>query len=994
MNVINFVRTGLAIVLVFVSLTQTAFAACSTHLGKVVFNEVFDPASGSSFLEIKTVDPSVVTATNKFAGWKIAVYKNNSSTKKEVDLSSVFTDIGKNSCGQNSAWIRIPDTDLGGYINGANPGSNLNFVMYETAGNKIVDVLRLGAASSFYGAGTTYSSCPTIESALPSAKYDAAWGSNGNKDWYRDADGTGAWGGQGTSNNSDTECANNNGGSAFSMSKTANATTVALGDDVTYTIYAQNGAGGSSLSTFYVTDNVPTGLTYKSCVAPSGGSCGTVFGVPYLWPCSSGSCTLAAGAQLTGSFTFTATATGTITNTASGVSGFTTKASDTATVTVTGGAPTITTVAGSALSSTSVTLNGTVNPNGNSTTVSFGYSTVTGSYTSTCTPTTSTYTGSSSQSFSCTVTGLTCGTTYFFRATGTSSAGSSNGSELNVTPACTSGDFDAYETNLTAPSVAAAIIKTHAASSTGICVYNGSCQLKIGSFNTGTRTLTTGSPGKVKIEIVDASSGSCAGFPLIALVDASKQLQGDGETPVTLPAVTNAYPNARIRITYPDTGTVIKQSCSSDNFAIRPVALTLTATDATVSTAGSARSLTSGANTHKAGTPFTMNATATVAGSGAAATNYVGTVSGLVTASVTTTSPTGVGKVDGTLNLGTWSSTGASTGQIASSTVTYSEVGTITAVIEDRNFSDVDANDGSTGTERYISGTVTGLGRFTPDHFTTAVIQGCSTFTYSGQPFTTNITAYNGLATPTATKNYGLTTNTVTLTDVGTATNLTNNTVASSLFNVSTPGVATATPTYTFAPTARATAPTPIVMRATDADAITSVGYETSATTTIRSGRARLTNAYGSEKLPLALPVAIEYYDAPPTASTAGWRTGTDTCTTLSAANFGLTDVSASGCGSNVSSCLSALTVSGGGAKPTVTLGVPTGTGSACVTLNLTTPVVGNQCVATGATSTAATSAGYPWLQYPWTSSAATNPTARATFGKYKSPIIYRRENY
>jgi MSHA biogenesis protein MshQ len=34
------------------------------------------------------------------------------------------------------------------------------------------------------------------------------------------------------------------------------------------------------------------------------------------------------------------------------------------------------------------------------------------------------------------------------------------------------------------------------------------------------------------------------------------------------------------------------------------------------------------------------------------------------------------------------------------------------------------------------------------------------------------------------------------------------------------------------------------------------------------------------------------------------------------------------------------------------------------------------------------------WLQYPWVSATATNPSARATFGIYKSPLIYRRENY
>jgi MSHA biogenesis protein MshQ len=40
---------------------------------------------------------------------------------------------------------------------------------------------------------------------------------------------------------------------------------------------------------------------------------------------------------------------------------------------------------------------------------------------------------------------------------------------------------------------------------------------------------------------------------------------------------------------------------------------------------------------------------------------------------------------------------------------------------------------------------------------------------------------------------------------------------------------------------------------------------------------------------------------------------------------------------------------------------------------------------------------GQPWLQYPWQGIAIgnTNPTARATFGIFRSgSIIYRRENY
>lgn len=35
-----------------------------------------------------------------------------------------------------------------------------------------------------------------------------------------------------------------------------------------------------------------------------------------------------------------------------------------------------------------------------------------------------------------------------------------------------------------------------------------------------------------------------------------------------------------------------------------------------------------------------------------------------------------------------------------------------------------------------------------------------------------------------------------------------------------------------------------------------------------------------------------------------------------------------------------------------------------------------------------------PWLEFPWVGVGNTDPSARATFGVFKSPLIYRRENY
>jgi MSHA biogenesis protein MshQ len=58
--------------------------------------------------------------------------------------------------------------------------------------------------------------------------------------------------------------------------------------------------------------------------------------------------------------------------------------------------------------------------------------------------------------------------------------------------------------------------------------------------------------------------------------------------------------------------------------------------------------------------------------------------------------------------------------------------------------------------------------------------------------------------------------------------------------------------------------------------------------------------------------------------------------------------------------------------------------GSAMLTVNTGATASGNTCVS--ATASAASAANLPWL--------GTNLGARATFGIFKSPLIYRRENY
>ena len=95
-------------------------------------------------------------------------------------------------------------------------------------------------------------------------------------------------------------------------------------------------------------------------------------------------------------------------------------------------APTATTGSAGSVTTSSATLNGTVNPNGASTAVTFEYGTTT-SYGSTATATPSPLTGTTEQSASAGLTGLAAETTYHFRVKTTNSAGTGYGNDASFT---------------------------------------------------------------------------------------------------------------------------------------------------------------------------------------------------------------------------------------------------------------------------------------------------------------------------------------------------------------------------------------------------------------------------------------------------------------------------------------------------------------------------------------------------------------------------------
>ena len=293
------------------------------------------------------------------------------------------------------------------------------------------------------------------------------------------------------------------------------------------------------------------------------------------------------------------------------------------------------------------------------------------------------------------------------------------------------------------------------------------------------------------------------------------------------------------------------------------------------------------------------------------------------------------------------------------------------------------------------SGIVTGttsanIGRFIPDRFDTVITQGCAAggYTYSGQPFALTVTARN-LAGVTTQNYHGAGASPFArahiLTDANAlATPLggfgATNTVAANSF---VQGIANvATPTYTYANANRQVGPSVVKIHTVDADAVTSAAVE--GNTNIRGGRARLLNAYGSERLDLPMPLTVEFWNG------LGWvRNINDSCTTgvtlaradpvpadaLAPANVSAWDTGNPG-------------VSGIGTPGAAALRFNAVANAGNFNLNLRAPGV-------GLTGTMDITATVPaWLQFDWTGGGNADPVGRATFGVFRSPLIYRRENY
>ncbi|WP_052808030.1 LamG domain-containing protein [Methyloterricola oryzae] len=356
-----------------------------------------------------------------------------------------------------------------------------------------------------------------------------------------------------------------------------------------------------------------------------------------------------------------------------------------------------------------------------------------------------------------------------------------------------------------------------------------------------------------------------------------------------------------------------------------------------------------------------------------------------VTLSASRYRPTGSGAVDGAFSgsLGSFSS-----GSASASNLTWSEVGTIdlTASLSDGNY---------LGSGLNVTGSTSGgaVGRFRPDHFVTTVTPGCGSFTYSAQPMTVIVRAYNGAVSPVLTQNYDGTADTspnyakdLTLSAVGgSGGSLSPTAFAATVFDS---GSATlTTPTYTFA--SAAIAPATVHVRATDSDGVSSSGFAEGGSE-FRSGRLWLGNGYGSELLDLSLPAQVQYY----ADATTGWAANSaDHCTVLAASQFGFSFPASSS--NHLAACETAVSLSGASPDFFLRFSAP-GAGNdgfASVTANLGSSGTGTRCTTVGGAGGTAGAASQAWLRYGWGGGAAIDPVAQEVFGIYRSGVIDWRES-
>lgn len=395
----------------------------------------------------------------------------------------------------------------------------------------------------------------------------------------------------------------------------------------------------------------------------------------------------------------------------------------------------------------------------------------------------------------------------------------------------------------------------------------------------------------------------------------------------------------------------------------------------------------------KAGASFSATATA-LNRSNAATPNFGRETSPVApTLSFTKRQPTGGGSQAGTFSgsLGSFSS-----GVASASALSWTEVGNGDLVVSVASYlgSGI-AVSGTTG-----SGAVGAVGAFIPSHFTVEATQACTTgaaFTYSGQPFSMTVRARNlagdvtrnydgmGSMSPSFAKTTGLSV-------------VANGGLGSLAINSLTPAAfaagEAALTTQSFTYTDKLTAPLALTLRALDGDGVTSQN-KTEQGPNVRSGRLQISNAFGSGRDVLKVPVTTQYW------SGKSWTVNdADGCTVVPAASVARIryldhkGVLTSAWSTAVSG---GLTLVNGQGNIVLTAPTNSGTGSLDLAVNLGATTTDQSCV-TVTPQPSSTGAQRPWLRSLNGNCAATydrDPTARATFGVFSpesKKVIHTRD--
>lgn len=416
--------------------------------------------------------------------------------------------------------------------------------------------------------------------------------------------------------------------------------------------------------------------------------------------------------------------------------------------------------------------------------------------------------------------------------------------------------------------------------------------LDIHALNAGKTAADTSVSGSV---LIDLMANSAIGVTLdgnncpttATAINVGTVTLASGKVTANIPAVARAWRDVRARMRYPATGTATVTACSTDNFAIRPGALTVAGSSVTP-----AAPSPNATPTLVAGNAFVVSATTATS----ATDGYAGTLT-LDATKLTAQDPADVTaiKSGGTVGSLTIDPVLKVNESPSSGRASYTEVGYLylaPGALRDDTFTAVDqgASGDCIAYDPLIPGNIDGLsatavggkygcavgnsstvawGRFIPYAFNTEVTNACGGFTYSGQPFALKVTARNTAGDTTM--NYeSKFAKAITLSDANGASGAwTNGSLAASALADGVGSRADSAFTFTDKKTAEAT----LLLRAVDSDSVSSASG-TEGTMPLRSGRLRLFDTYGSVS-PLRMPVETQYW------SGNSWIRNTgDSCTT------------------------------------------------------------------------------------------------------------------